>query len=138
MKKYIFDHLLVSLIGLGIIIYLWLHQIPVLTFIFELMTVLSWIGLCWRVLILPLDLFHGKVEKTVYFSGQSQIKEYETFKRYCFKWKFYYGRNQTISLLVPASVKKDELELIQCPKKDVPIRITYYRFSKILIKWEQT
>ena len=137
MKKYIVDRLLFLMVGIGIIIYIWFYQIPVFTFIFGFMAVLSWVGLCWRILILPLDLVHGKVEKTVYFSSQSQIQEYESFRRYCFVWNFHYGSNQKISLLVPVSIKKEELDLIEYPKKNVPIKVTYYRYSKILIHWEE-
>ena len=137
MKKYIVDQLIFLLAGIGIMITIPFFCGPIFTMIFEAITALSWIGLCWRIIVLPLDLLREKEEKTVYFSKQQQFERYETFKRYCFEWVFHYGGNQKITLLVPASVKKEELKAIECPKKNVPIKITYYRFSKILIDWEQ-
>ena len=137
MKKYIIDKLLFLLAGIGIMVAIPYFCGPVFTIIFETITVLSWIGLCWRVIVLPLDFLRGKEIKTVYFSRQQQLEGYELFKRYCFEWVFHYGGDQKITLFVPASAKKEELTSIECPKKDVPIRITYYRFSKILIDWER-
>lgn len=137
MKKYIVDKLLFLLTGIGIMIAIPFFCGPIFTIIFETITALSWIGLCWRILVLPLDLLCGKEEKTVYFSRQQDLEEYEFFKRNCFEWVFHYGGNQKITLLVPVSIKKENLASIKCPKKNAPIKITYYRFSKILIDWEQ-
>lgn len=137
MKKYIIDQIIFLLAGIGIMIGIPFFCGPIFTMIFETITALSWIGLCWRIIVLPLDLLHGKGVKTVYFSRQQHLEEYELFKRNCFEWVFHYGGNQKITLLVPASVKKEELTSIECPKKDAPIKITYYHFSKILIDWEQ-
>lgn len=139
MKKYVIDQLIFLAAGIGIMIYFgsYFYYSPVFILIVELIAALSWAWLCWRILVLPLDLLKGKEEKIVYFSSQSQIEEYESFRRYCFEWKFHYGSNQKISLLVPASVKKEELDSIERPQKNVPIKVTYYRYSKILIHWEQ-
>ena len=137
MKKYIIDRLIFLLAGIGIMIGIPFFCGSIFTIFFETMTVLAWIGLCWRMIILPLDLLCGKEEKTVYFSRQQQIEKYEFFKKYCFEWAFHYDGNKKITLLVPISVKKEEIASIQCPKKDVPVKITYYRFSKILIDWDQ-
>ena len=138
MRKFIIDQLLILFIGIGFMISLpFISGTILFAIIYEIMIAIIWGGLCWRILVFPLDLLHGKEEIIVYFSRQSDKERYESFRRYCFKWKFHYGSNQKISLLVPASVKKEELDLIECPEKNVPIKVTYYRYSKILIHWEE-
>ena len=67
MKKYIIDKLLFLLAGIGIMVAIPYFCGPVFTIIFETITVLSWTGLCWRIIVLPLDFLRGKEIKTVYF-----------------------------------------------------------------------
>lgn len=140
MRKYIFDKLFVLLTVVGLMISVPFVWGSVGTVIMEAVLALGYGYMCWRVLILPLDLLHGSQSlevKTVYSAELVYIERYHIFsKKYCFEWKFYYGSNQTITLLVPASVTKEELDSIDCPRQDAPIRITYYHFSKILIHWE--
>lgn len=75
--------------------------------------------------------------QTVYFVGVVLIEKYHILRqKYCIEWKFRYPNNKTITLLVPVSVPEEELDTIESPIPNAPVKITYYRFSKILINWE--
>lgn len=141
MKKYILDKVLVfiCLVGNAIMLLLLCDGASV-TIILCIISVVVYSCLCWRVLALFLDVLcgsKGKVVQTVYSSGFVWAWEGDVFtKKYCYQWKFRYGSKQKIILWVPASVTKEEYELIEHPKPDARVKITYYRLSKILISWE--
>lgn len=89
--------------------------------------------------MLPFDMLSGKKKKVVYFACQGIVDKMEFFKNmYCCEWKFYYGSNSTITLLVPEVVTEEEMLSREQPEKDMKVIITYYQLSKILCSWEPT
>ena len=139
MKKYFLDQLLFLTIGIVmaiIIPFLWDSKMVT---ILEIVVILSWTYLCRRILILPIDFIVGKLTKTVYFSALCRVEPYEFYKgKYCCKWKFYYGSNKTLTLLVPVALTREELSTMPKPDNSAKVRITYFRFSKILLDWDQS
>lgn len=139
MKKILIDQALFLAIGIAIMILIPTFCGPVFTLIFEIAVILSWGYLCRRILLLPFDLVLGKVSQTVYFASQCSVEDLEFFKNMnYYVWKFYYGKDQTLKLLVPNAIKKGEEYRVALPQKDVKLKITYLRLSKILLQWENT
>ena len=136
MRKYIIDQVMFLAAGIGIMICIPHICGPKITLLLEALTAISWGYLCRRILLLPMDILCGKVTQNVYFSAQMCLEDLEFFKRkYCPEWKFVY-QNKTLLLLVPIAADMDELQKIEQPRKDEIIRITYFRFSKILLSYE--
>ena len=140
MRKYIVDKLLVLTVIIGIMIVLPFASRSVTIIIVEIGLAIGYGYMCWRVLVFSLDLLRGsraQEMQTVYFVGVVLIEKYHILRqKYCIEWKFRYPNNKTITLLVPVSVPEEELDTIESPIPNAPVKITYYRFSKILINWE--
>ena len=137
MKKFLIDQTLFLFVGIAIMITIPFLCGPFFTLVFELITMLCWGYLCRRLLVLPFDIVLGKVTKRVFFSCQCQKENLEFFKSTCFYiWKFRFRSNQTIELLAPFT-ENENLSNTILPQKDVELKITYYRFSKILLHWNQ-
>ncbi len=133
MRKYLIDQVLFLIAGIGIMICIPFLCGPIFTFVFEIAVAISWGYLCRRVLLFPLDLLFGKVTSNVYFATQLGLVDYEFRKgRHCPEWKFTSG-NKTLVLLVPMAATLEEILKLEQPKKDEKLRITYFRFSKILL-----
>ena len=137
MKKFLVDQglLLIVAIAMSIVIpsLFPLH----ITIILEIVLVISWSYLCRRILLIPFDLIVDKATKTVYFSEQYGKENFEFFKKStCSQWKFYFGNKQTLRLLVPNPIETTTDNNRVVPLHDEKITIIYYRFSKILLKWE--
>ena len=138
MKKYIIDQFLFLAVGITIISLIPLFCGPVFTLIWELVAILIWGYLCRRILLLPIDLILGKVTRTVYFATQSSIEDLEFFKNmHCCEWKFNLENGETIRLLVLTVIKQQEVDKLVFPPKNVKLKITYFRLSKILLEWNQ-
>lgn len=136
MRKYLIDQVLFLIAGIGIMICVPYLCGPVFTFVFEVMVAVSCGYLCRRVLLFPFDLLFGKVTDNVYFATQSGLVDYEFLKgKYCPEWKFSSG-NKTLVLLVPMAATLEEVLKLEQPRKDEKLRITYFRFSKILLSYE--
>lgn len=135
MKKFVIDQILFLLLGIAMLLYIPVFCGPVFTLILECLVVLSWGYLCRRILLLPLDLFCGKITQTAYFASQNRIEDLEFFKRtyYC-EWKFHLKNNQTLGLFVPIAFSEKETSMIVPPPKNTALKITYYRFSKIMLQ----
>ena len=98
----------------------------------------SMICFCWRVLALPLDLLAGSVTKELFFSSQSSEPGVFFPRQLGYTaWKFYRGGSETITLLVLAEWSAVKEERIQAPPKDRRLTVKYYRFSKILLCWNE-
>lgn len=137
MRKYLIDQIIFLIVGIGVMICLPRFCGPILTLVFEVMAAPSWVFLCRRILLLPLDLLYGKVTHNAYFATQCGIEYYEFYKgKYCIELKFYYGKNQTLMLLASDATPEEELCSMKLPDKDKKLIITYFRFSKILLDWE--
>ncbi|MCH5278423.1 MAG: hypothetical protein J1E60_01390 [Christensenellaceae bacterium] len=137
MLIYLLDQALLLIVGVGIIIGIPHFWGPVMTLILESLTILSWGYLCRRILLLPIDLLCGRRAKQVHLVSQQVIDDYEFFRRRCsVEWKLYFGSKGKMFVLVPASAKRKEIDLIKRSQKDEYISITYYRFSKILLDWQ--
>lgn len=141
MKKFLIDQTLILASGVGLMICMPFVFNPIFTAIFDIAVVASCGYLGQHALLLPIDLLKGKVTEDVYFSTQIGLIDYEFYKRKCYPiWKFRKG-NQTFTLLVPAATttlprNPQEYPQIERPKGDEKLRITYYRFSKILLSYE--
>lgn len=139
MRKYIIDQALFIIIYMVIMIcgscVFWKVG-QVFTVLFDSAIIFIVSVLCRRVLVLPLDLITGKTTKIVYYCYQTTVYDFEFFKNtHCCEWKFRYG-NETLWLLIPVAMAKDEILTMKHPAKDQKIRITYYRRAKILDSWE--
>ena len=137
MKRFIIDQLLFLAIGIIIMISIPYFCGSVFTTVTETVVVVCWSYLCRRILLLPFDLLIGKVTQLGYFSCQCGIEDLEFFKDMgCYEWKFFFENNQIFQLLVPTAIKTDNAIRISQPKKNVKLRVTYFRLSRILIDWE--
>lgn len=98
MRKFITDQILFFAIGLAIMIGIPFFCGPIFTLLLEMIAIVSWGYLCRQLLLLPLDLICGKVTRSVCFSSQCGVGDYEFYfhQHYC-EWKFYYGNEQTIT-----------------------------------------
>lgn len=74
--------------------------------------------------------------KDVFWGAKVGIEDFEFSKLHCCLWKFYYDNNKTLVLLIPVAVSLEEANAVKCPNRDQKVRVTYYRFSKILCCWE--
>ncbi|MBR5311021.1 MAG: hypothetical protein IKU42_07870 [Oscillospiraceae bacterium] len=138
-KLYLWDQILFLLCGIIIAICfnIIVGHLAIFSLILESLTILCWGLLCKRLLVFPFDLFFEKKYEEVYFSKQSKFDEYEFFRnKYSCLWTFYDSHNKKTELLVPFSESKEKILSIGCPEKNRKIRITYYKFSKILYSWE--
>lgn len=136
MKKFLIDQVLFLIAGIGIMICIPLLCGPIFTIVFEVVVAISWGYLCRRILLVPLDLFYGKVMRNGYFATQLCTFDCEFYKGvHCPEWKFFY-ENKPLVLLVPMATTIEEIRKIECPPKNVKLRITYFRFSKILLSYE--
>ena len=90
-----------------------------------------------RILVLPLDMLLGCVEKEVCFSQICNIDEYEFFRKKCYcEWYFYFSSKGTLTLLVPVCMTYEDILKMDSPVTNQKVRIHYYRYSKILCSWE--
>jgi len=136
MKKYVVDQALLLAIGIAIMLLIPVFCGPIFTLIFEIAVIFCWGYFCHRILLLPFDVFLGKVSQTVYFSSQCGVEDLEFHKGiHYFVWKFYFEKSQTIKLLVPIDIIEEKVHKIDMPPKDVKLIITYLRFSKISLEW---
>lgn len=140
MKKLIIDQTLLLVTGIAVMIGIPTFCGPFFTVLFEIIIIISWGYLCRRILLLPLDLISGEVSRTAYFALQQGGAYLEFFKDMDYwEWKFYFGNDQKLFLLVPIATKgKEGYKKIVQPPKDVKLKITYFRFSKILLEWERS
>lgn len=136
MKKLLIDQTLFLAIGIAIMIIIPSFCGPFFTFFFEIVVMLCWGYLCRRILLLPIDLILGKVTQTVYFASQCNVEDLDLIKGVnYYVWKFSFGKNQMLRLLVPIAITKGKACRIDLPPKEVKLRITYFRLSKILLQW---
>lgn len=138
-KKYIIDQL-VQLVFFSAVALGFFHatsDIAWVMYVIEILIVCSCSYLLRRILVLPLDLLCGHVEKTVYFSQLCNIDKYEFFRRkYFCEWNFYYSSKGTLTLLVPVCQNHEEILQMDRPVANQKVKIRYYRYSKILYSWE--
>lgn len=136
-KTYLLDQCFFLFLGIISIIWIRLNAGPVFLIIFQSLIIISWGFLCRRLLVFPLDLLLKAKTEEVYFSKQSQFDKYEFFRnKYSCLWIFYDSHNKKTELLVPFSESKEKILSIGCPENNRKIRVTYYKFSKILYSWE--
>lgn len=103
----------------------------------EILIVCSCSYLLRRILVFPLDLLRGCIEKDVCFSQICNIDEYEFFRKKCYcEWNFYFSSKSTLTLLVPVCQIHEEILQMDSPVTNQKVRIRYYRYSKILCSWE--
>lgn len=107
-----------------------------LLLILESLIVWSFGYLCRRLLLFSIDMMLVKTEKIVYFSKMNNYDEYEIKrgKYYC-EWQFYSSEG-TLKVTVPVELSKEEIFTMDKPKVDQKVKVTYYKYSKILYSWE--
>lgn len=138
-EKYIIDQLIqlvfFSVVALGF--YHATSDIVGVMCIIETLLVCSCSYLLRHILVFPLDLLCGYVEKDVCFSQLCNIDEYEFFrKKYFCEWNFYFSSKETLTLLVPVCQTHEEILQMDRPVTNQKVKIRYYRYSKILYSWE--
>lgn len=138
-KKYIIDQMiqLVFFIVVAVGFYRATLDIVWIMIAIEILITCSCLYLLRRVLVFPLDLLCGYVEKDVCFSQVCNIDEYEFFRKKCYcEWNFYFSSKGTLTLLVPVCQTHEEILQMDSPVTNQKMRIRYYRYSKILYSWE--
>lgn len=137
-KKLIIDQVLILAAFIAFMTAFRILWGPVNAVVLGIVSILPCVYLCRRILLLPLDLISGEVSQTAYFAVQQGSESLKFFKGTAYwEWKFYFGDHQILLLLVPVAAEgKEEFKIVQ-PPKDAKLKITYFRFSKILLEWEQ-
>ena len=138
-KKYIIDQM-IQLVFFGVVAVGFYHatsDIGWAMLTIEILIVCSCSYLLRRILVFPLDLLRGCIEKDVCFSQICNIDEYEFFRKKCYcEWNFYFSSKSTLTLLVPVCQIHEEILQMDSPVTNQKVRIRYYRYSKILCSWE--
>ena len=135
MWKYLVAQGSVILIVIGVIIVLpFTYYGPILSKVIIVVLIITYGGLCYRILLLPIDFILGPVCRTMYCSGLRYMAEMHTCRAHCPVWKFYYGSNIVVSLLDPKLIKNKDIHKMQYLPKDVPLTVTFYRLSGIIIQ----
>ena len=138
-KKYIIDQM-IQLVFFGVVGVVFYHTTSDILWVMlaiEVLIVCSCSYLLRRVLVFPLDLLFGCIEKDVFFSQICNIEKYEFFKSKCYcEWYFYFASKSTLTLLVPVCQTREEILQMDTPSTNQKVRIRYYRYSKILHSWE--
>ena len=136
MKKFILDQVLFLIVGFLLAVIIPHICGPIFTLVLETVVILCWGYLCRRVLLLPLDFVVGTTTKIVSFSSQFGKEEYEFFKGNFFSnWMFCYENGQKLILSVPGA-DATNFDCIMLPLCDKRIKVTYYKFSHILLSWK--
>lgn len=135
MKLYLFDRALYLLAGVLILIVSFIFFPPILAVIVGVLVFAFWGIICYRLVLLPVDLAFGRKTELLYFSTQLCLEELEFFKKkYICSWKFH--NNKNLILIVPLSYSKEQIAQIIYPPHDRLLRVTYYPLSKILISYD--
>lgn len=136
---FLIDQILFLLIEIGAIIGIAIMAPLSFAFVFDTILIFVTCYNSYRLLLLPIDLLIGVKTHVVYFSGQSNFEKCDFFsKKYTCEWKFHWslnGENHKVFLALFNTFSKAEIENIIKPEKEKRIKIEYYRFSKILVKW---
>lgn len=114
---------------------------PYTTIVLELILVISLVGLCRQILLLPIDLIlkkRGKKTKKVRFDGSVAILKYDIIGKefYC-RCRFQTDDGPLFLLIPDAGSSVEEVINENLPPKDVLLTVTYYCFSKLLIEWRE-
>ena len=137
MKRFIIDQVITLIVLTALI---WLDILFSYSFVGTIIAIPIFAYLVWRILLFPIDLIVGKKTEIVYFSKQSGAEFL-----YCYGfirntgvylWDFYHRNNKLLTLLVPIVVNIKKGEEIDQPCANAKVRITYYKYSKILCNWE--
>lgn len=139
MKKYIIDQMLQLIFFMVVAIFFSYATSDIIWIMLatEILIVCSCSYLLRRILVFPLDLLNGCVENEVCFSQICNIDEYEFFRKKCFcEWHFYFGSEDTLTVLVPVCLTHEEILQMDSPVTNQKVRIRYYKRSKILCSWE--
>lgn len=138
MRTYVLDQLIFLLVAIIIMLIVprMCGGVLLLTIISELMVLISSVYLCRQVFLLAIDSFLEKKVEELHFSKICNISRYEFSKRKCYCEWILYSSTKTLKLVVPMEVSEKEVNNIEHPKQNQRIRVTYFRFSKILSSWE--
>lgn len=108
----------------------------IILLLFGVLLIISTAYLCREVLLLPIDFIIGKKTKICYFHHGFLRDDYEFFKKVCcFIWVFGDGK-ENIALTFPTSYPITQKDAVMFPPTRKRIKITYYRFSKMIYSWE--
>ena len=93
--------------------------------------------LCHPLFLLLIDLCLPKVERELFFCRETSQTQYEFFKKHRrARWKFISRDHILHMLTIPDITHAAPDHRLPVPPHDVPLLVTYYRYSKILVKWE--
>ena len=87
-------------------------------------------------LFLPLDLIIGPRTEEAFFSRKALTFQCEFFRKYLYMEVRFMCNGKHLCLIFPACRKAEDLNNVPLPPKDTRLRITYYRFTKILKSYE--
>lgn len=136
MKKYIVDQLSLPVAAfLSFLISVFCIHRTVVCVVTALFLMLSCI-LCYRVLVLPLDLICGKQKACVQFSRQYVSAKYYTEPKAAVCTWCFYEVNKKTDLINPYLIQAMPSDDERFPPKDKEIIIYYYKYSKLFCFWE--
>ena len=136
MKKYIVDQLSLPIAAFlsFLVSVLCIHRgaVYVVTAVFLILSCV----LCYRVLVLPLDLICGKQKACVQFSRQYVSAKYHTEPKLVVCTWCFHDLNKKIDLINPYLTQPMASDDVRFPPKDKEIIIYYYKYSKLFCFWE--
>ena len=136
MKRFLTDQLLFFFIGLIVIVYILfaLRRNIIFGLFVSLLAMIPIILICGRLFALVPDLIVGKKTVVAVFDRDAGAHELQFFRRnYCYEWHFTDENGKLLKLLVPEATTNTS---IQQPRASRKTKITYYRFSSLLLSWE--
>ena len=97
-----------------------------------------------EIILLPIDILlgeRGKEEKVLYFWRDLRYINLDFFpKKMTSIWCFIYsekGKNYKVELIMPIALEEKDIERIDRPQIQDKVRVTYYKWSKIICSWEK-
>ena len=144
MKFYYIDKLLwlLAMIG-GILFGIYILRQEILIFWILFYGFLVGFG-AKELLLLLIDILlgeRGKEEKVLYFWRDLRYINLDFFpKKMTSIWCFIYsekGKNYKVELIMPIALEEKDIERIDRPQIHDKVRVTYYKWSKIICSWEK-
>ena len=139
MRKFLVDQtfLLIFIIALAFGFVYLTYQIPIIMIGIEI----AWLGVSFNLikhmLVFPLDLKNGHIEKDMYFKAVSNVTEYELLlKRFYCRWYFNLPSGEKLTLIIPVCIMEEEIDLLNTPLCNQKVKVCYYRYSKIVCSWK--
>lgn len=132
MTLFLLDQILFALCGLGI-----MYSIPLvfpygLAILLEVITFCVWGYLCKNVILLPVDLLVGKTTSIAVYNGKIGSVNFEFFRKKNYYIYKFSGENVDLHLIDPFMSNRSGIGEIDSLRKGQLVKISYFRFSKLL------